>query len=63
MKPFRRKRNDQKSIQPSQAQWVTLYEACDSAVDLIVASPEGLNLGRCRPNFLSTPAKVAAARW
>lgn len=52
-------------MQRSQSGRVVLYEACGSALDsagLIVTSPEGLNLGRCRPNFLSTPAKVAAAR-
>lgn len=52
-----------KRMQPSRE--VTVYEAWGSALDVadvIVTSPEGLNLGRCRPNFLSTPANVEAAR-
>lgn len=59
-----RKHDDQRGMQPSQVCREMFYEACGSAVaGLIITPPEGLNLGRCRPNFLSTPAKVAAASW
>lgn len=67
LKPLLRRHNDQRSMQPAQARWATLYAAAPSGsfVDPVglINSAEGLNLGRCSPNFLSTPAKVATARW